>query len=173
VTCKKKTSACVGITSDLYASSTVESGAGVYVHGYPYSRANKSARPCMCSCAHTYMPTNTPSYCTEPANPLVHSRKCAHVKCTLKAHTHSCPHHSHTQHNAHTCRGRVSELVSAGEILKGERDALLKLIQVGRHFCLQHIISALSNEVHDARLHATHSLSDHAHTCVAKHVYML
>ncbi|KAF5825875.1 hypothetical protein DUNSADRAFT_6226, partial [Dunaliella salina] len=27
-------------------------------------------------------------------------------------------------------RGRVSELVSAGEILKGERDALLKLIQV-------------------------------------------
>lgn len=28
-------------------------------------------------------------------------------------------------------RGRVSELVSAGEILKGERDALLKLIQVG------------------------------------------
>jgi len=29
-------------------------------------------------------------------------------------------------------RGRVSELVSAGEILKGERDALIKLIQVWR-----------------------------------------
>ncbi len=27
-------------------------------------------------------------------------------------------------------RGRVAELVSAGEVLKGERDALLKLIQV-------------------------------------------
>lgn len=26
-------------------------------------------------------------------------------------------------------RGRVSELVSAGEVLKGERDALMKLIQ--------------------------------------------
>lgn len=29
-------------------------------------------------------------------------------------------------------RGRVAELVAAGEVLKGERDALLKLIQV-RH----------------------------------------
>jgi len=28
-------------------------------------------------------------------------------------------------------RGRVAELVGAGEVLKGERDALLKLIQVG------------------------------------------
>lgn len=34
-------------------------------------------------------------------------------------------------------RGRVSELVSAGEILKGERDALLKLIQVCSLFCLR------------------------------------
>jgi hypothetical protein len=28
-------------------------------------------------------------------------------------------------------RGRVAELVGAGEVLKGERDALLQLIQVG------------------------------------------
>ncbi len=27
-------------------------------------------------------------------------------------------------------RGRVAELVAAGEVMKGERDALLKLIQV-------------------------------------------
>jgi hypothetical protein len=127
-TWRRRTSACGATTSALCASSTAGSGAGVWAGGWcgltPVTAWWADERVC----------GRGPSHTVQDGGCLAAKASRLQLPAGSKAQAVQC-----ASRPLPPSRGRVAELVGAGEVLKGERDALLKLIQVGLRLRGRHI----------------------------------